>query len=310
MLPQGGYHMPKTLTLATSRLDTRPFKHPSDRLHPPSTSNTRCNCTSNVPRIIDHIARTDNVPTRLATEPKASPPTRARDSAAAPPQPKDVQWCAHWWSVPEEVRSDAQACTTHMHRVLYPYAIAVSDYWHKSLGGRPLCVLDNNEQVIFRIHPETDRGGSEMQPSDAVIKMTSSGPKPYDTQHRTTLSNMHTADELCSAAVRATLLHSKPLEEWSLSTFRALLVSHESKLRISMEKWADSHVEEHQRIALRLMGIEPVEVDDRKESTHASKEHLLPNVRLERTMLSAAQYPVAQSSSAIDLRTTRRDTTG
>jgi len=302
--------MPKTPALATSRLDTRPFKHPSDRLHPPSTSNTRCNCTSNVPRIIDHIARTDNVPTRLATEPKASPPTRARDSAAAPPQPKDVQWCAHWWSVPEEVRSDSQACKTHMHRVLYPYAIAVSDYWQKSLGGRPLCVRDNHRQVIFRIHPETDRVGSEMQPPDAVIEMTSSRPKPYHTQLLPALPDMHTGDAFCSAAVRATLLHSIPLEEWSLPAFRELLASHESKLRVSMEEWADSHVEEHQRIALRLMGIEPVEVDDRKESTHASNHHPLSNVRLERTMLSGAQYPVVQSSHAIDLRTTRPDTTG
>lgn len=165
--------------------------------------------------------------------------------------------------------------------VLSPHAIACSDYWQNELGGRPLSVLNDSGNVIFRIGPETKGDGSKMQMSDAVIKMTRRGPMPYDTQQHTTGQNIVTVDEFCSAAVRATLFHSDPLKEWALPAFKARLTEHEVNLKESMKAWVRNNLKEYKQIAHRLMGIETVEVDDRKESTHASNPPPLSNVPIE-----------------------------
>lgn len=288
--------MPKIRAATTSHPDTRVVKHPPDRVRR-TTSEAHANRTDKALRIVDHIARTDNAATTLSTQKGGSAQNQTGRSMTSPPHPEVVQWFTHFTTVPEQVRSEHSACIAHMRSVLYSCAIVASDYWHESLGGRPLSVLSNNGQDICRIRPETGHGQSDVQNPDAVIKITDTGPKPYDTATGSTRWNNFATNPLCSAAVRAALFHLIPLTEESLPAHNKLMAHHEVELGASMEKWADSNIDVLKKMAFQMMGIESVEVDDRKELTHASNDLSLPSVGFDRTMLSASRSSAAKSSA-------------
>lgn len=159
------------------------------------------------------------------------------------PQPEPRLQTKHWFihlnPVPASIRDNHDAYESYRRAVLQADAVVHSDYWQRVLGGPALCVLHEDGQIAFRISAN-EHDGLLMFKDDAVIQLTTEGPKAHSTVTHKALP------EECPvrfhfAASLAARLHLLSARDWNIDNYINAIYDDEEALEKSAKTWTDNN---------------------------------------------------------------------
>jgi hypothetical protein len=230
--------MPETNAISTSGLGALYPEYPAGQLHQTMVLGTY-DSGFRIPRPHLGIGGVENVPKPLAAQ------TTARTKQRAEPVTPSLPWsqslntrALNPGRLPIGVHtSSGNPSPAHLQWALSSFLAVNSDYWNQSLGGLPLCVLDDNEEIICRVSSAKKDRAATPKPDDAVIQLLDGQPHAYSRRLRTTMPNIYQIDPFYSAAAQAAQLIFPSQTNEPTETYYAIMIRHEAALNESIRKW-------------------------------------------------------------------------